>query len=633
MLEEIGQPGEAIKLYSEVVSQAQKNNNRALAAKAQFRIGVLHKRLGRATESQRAFETVVGEYADQAQVVRRAQARLAITTVNRKEKPALVIKRTGPSPDGQFLASLTFPEKQFQSSASFDPGRQRLYLVTQKIEEAEPSQKLLKGQRLVVRLVYWPSTLVVIDTKTQTVFKTIPFPVYLGQIAYNPTTDRLYASALVDGHVRVIDPNTFSTTAIIPVPGYPAVSVHCINPVTNKIYIGSQGFAGNDKLFVIDGATNAVSGPFDLGGVTTWILVNQATNRIYVGADDGMRVFRGEDNSVLTDLPGMQVSAIDSVYNRLYARAAQSGRYSDLLVLDGNTHAILTTFHYDDNFSEKMDLDLQSGRLYVPLESRNQVAVIDTKTLKEINRVGIAGYPADARVDQATGTVYFYAGANLTLHAVSRERLEPENISEEFFDEFNELELDSDWSVLKGFGSYSLSKHPGFLRFHTAVPAGSAPFLLLTRKFRGNQWTLDTKVSYFTGTTGGGRDLRLMITFGSPLLENQKEPDYIVITRRRDSWNNCCPGTIAIIAADNGLHTSLGPVSLNSSETYYWRIKRAGNAVTIETSTDGVNFTVLGTHAFGSQIEGLVQYFNVTFRTHATSDAFADYDYVRLKKN
>src|SRR5438105_11073154 len=65
---------EAIKLYGQVVSQA--NEQRALAARAQFRIGILYERLGRKAEAQRAFQTVVKLYGDQSDVAGRARAKL-----------------------------------------------------------------------------------------------------------------------------------------------------------------------------------------------------------------------------------------------------------------------------------------------------------------------------------------------------------------------------------------------------------------------------------------------------------------------------------------------------------------------------------------------------------------------------
>src|SRR5262245_17043543 len=79
MLDESNQNlAEAIKLYSQVVKQAQEQ--RALAARAQLRVGLLYERLGRKAEAQRAFQAVVNQYADQSDVVRQAQAKLPKST-------------------------------------------------------------------------------------------------------------------------------------------------------------------------------------------------------------------------------------------------------------------------------------------------------------------------------------------------------------------------------------------------------------------------------------------------------------------------------------------------------------------------------------------------------------------------
>jgi Tol biopolymer transport system component len=80
MLDESNQNlSEAIKLYSQVVSQS--NEQRALAARAQYRIGVLYERLGRKAEAQKAYQTVVNHYADQSEVASRARAKIPAAAV------------------------------------------------------------------------------------------------------------------------------------------------------------------------------------------------------------------------------------------------------------------------------------------------------------------------------------------------------------------------------------------------------------------------------------------------------------------------------------------------------------------------------------------------------------------------
>ncbi len=87
MLDESNQNlSEAIKLYGQVVSQA--NEQRALAARAQFRIGILYERLGRKAEAQKAFQSVVAQHSDQTDILRQARLRIPKPTVRARTNAA-----------------------------------------------------------------------------------------------------------------------------------------------------------------------------------------------------------------------------------------------------------------------------------------------------------------------------------------------------------------------------------------------------------------------------------------------------------------------------------------------------------------------------------------------------------------
>jgi Tol biopolymer transport system component len=121
MLDESNQNlSEAIKLYGQVVSQS--NEQRALAARAQYRIGALYERLGRKAEAQRAFQVVVNHYADQ-EVAQRARTKLPVILGSlaikgrisaNKSATGLAVRRVWadlnnfgsgmPSPDDRYLA-------------------------------------------------------------------------------------------------------------------------------------------------------------------------------------------------------------------------------------------------------------------------------------------------------------------------------------------------------------------------------------------------------------------------------------------------------------------------------------------------------------------------------------------------
>ena len=122
MLDESNQNlSEAIKLYGEVVNHA--SGERILAARAQFRIGILYERLGRKAEAQRAFQVVANQYSDQSELAQRARAKLPAsapkTNLNAKKKTvtnentAMTVRQIWagpttdylgvPSADGQYL--------------------------------------------------------------------------------------------------------------------------------------------------------------------------------------------------------------------------------------------------------------------------------------------------------------------------------------------------------------------------------------------------------------------------------------------------------------------------------------------------------------------------------------------------
>ena len=115
---------EAISLYGQVVDQA--NGERALAAAAQLRVGLIHERLGHSTDARRAFEAVVREYADQAESADHAGARLAALTELEQaasaNDPVAVVTRqvwTGREADGYGAPS---PDSRYLSAVGFDTG-------------------------------------------------------------------------------------------------------------------------------------------------------------------------------------------------------------------------------------------------------------------------------------------------------------------------------------------------------------------------------------------------------------------------------------------------------------------------------------------------------------------------------
>jgi DNA-binding beta-propeller fold protein YncE len=288
------------------------------------------------------------------------------------------------------VATIPIPTTGGLSRPALDPARHRLYVVA--------------------GAAFYPSTLFVVDTDTNTVIRTIGFTVFAGEPTYNPANNKLYVGAQVSGHVKVIDLDTFSETPVS-VPGCPTGID--VNPITNKVYVTSQCWALNDKLFVIDGATNAVAGPFDLNGVAGGVVVNPATNRVYSAAGTTCspnniktRVFNGANNSVVTDLPLVVQLGVDSVRNRVYVGVQNSSSCTaaGVRVLDGNTHSEIATLPASLYGNVAVNPDL--NRLYVALSELNQIAVVDTTTHTLVGTVSDSGGPSVLSVDRSTGRIY-----------------------------------------------------------------------------------------------------------------------------------------------------------------------------------------------------------------------------------
>jgi Tol biopolymer transport system component len=114
----VGDVEEAIRIYQQIVREF--GGNHALAAKALLRLGLLYNRLGRTAEAQRAFNTIVTQYADQTEIARQARAKLVTTArtsnavAERKLPVTMGLRRVwdgnnvdisgSPSPDGTYFS-------------------------------------------------------------------------------------------------------------------------------------------------------------------------------------------------------------------------------------------------------------------------------------------------------------------------------------------------------------------------------------------------------------------------------------------------------------------------------------------------------------------------------------------------
>lgn len=190
--------------------------------------------------------------------------------------------------------------------------------------------------------------------------------------AANSTTNRFYTSDGYGGNILVYDGSNNALLATVN-KGYchPGIDV---DSTTNLVYFASQCGGGNDPLHVLNGATNTLAaGPLGSGGVAWGIRVNPTTGRAYSNANANTRVFGASPGfAVETDLANMGIQAVNPVTNRLYF---QSG--SDLQVRDGNNHSLIATI---SGAGGGAAVNTSLNRIYVADGANQVIKVIDGAT-------------------------------------------------------------------------------------------------------------------------------------------------------------------------------------------------------------------------------------------------------------
>lgn len=571
-------------------------------------------------------------YLDQIELAQRGKEKLAALASAKPRE--VMINKSGPSDDGLYLAEFSLPPGFTFSRPAIDIAGRRLYVFTQRLSALGKDAESKRAARRGLRQVHEPCTLIVLDLDSLSVVKTLALPVFVGAAAFNPTNKKLYAAAKADG-VTIIDTNTLSQQRV-PLPGFP--NRLAINPRTNRIYVLSEGFAGHDKMFVIDAENNTVIAAVSLDGSAGLVIVNPETNRVYASTVDPTktRVFDGADNSPLEDLPSLWVVAAEPESGRLYAlNMGPTGIGSAALALDAGNHAQLATILTSERLGSKgLAVNRGLSQIYIVLPAENQFAVIDSIAGVETNRFPINS-PGAINLDPLTGRV-------LLSHAVGAlggwvlSVLDPKSLSaeapEEFFDDFESEILDPAWTVVKARGSYSLAENRGSLRYHVVArsPGSGDAVTMLTRTFRGDRWMLEVKGSYTMGATGGARSLSLSISFGTRLRDLPTAT--INVHRYRGDWSGCCPGVTQTELSQKYIPSPVKESPPNQADSYVWRIVHNGRTVTVERSDDGINFVTEATNVFGPQIDKVIQYLCISGNSHDNGDAYGDFHYVRLAK-
>ena len=162
------------------------------------------------------------------------------------------------------------------------------------------------------RRVYATTTLdnndgavVVIDSETNAISRTVPIGASANGIIANPVTGRIYVNG--SGKIHIFDAE-FQSRAVVTAGAVPGPMA--VNTVTNKIYVANVGAESADNtVTVINGATDSVETTFantnqNNGNAVTFVAVDESTNTIYVGDDSNqfdltgrISIFSGGNNT------------------------------------------------------------------------------------------------------------------------------------------------------------------------------------------------------------------------------------------------------------------------------------------------------------------------------------------------
>jgi len=230
--------------------------------------------------------------------------------------------------------------------------------------------------------------------------------------------------------------------------------------------------------------------------------------------------------------------------------------------------------------------------------------------------------------------------------------------AQSFAEEFTTSSLDPAWSVFewKGpnvydystFGRYSLTDHPGHLRYYAdpimnpghlqnylPIFGGwywSYPSLEISRPLPGDHWMLEARVTYSTIDGANNRRFDLAVYF-DPDSDRQT---LLEVHRRKDGAEN----ELCIKLFDRGLNVAKSENCSSPGDTlgvtqfsYTYRITRADALIQVEWNDDaGRNFRRVLSASLRPDLRGLPQVLALTGGSwFIPAGSYADWDYIRFR--
>ncbi len=138
----------------------------------------------------------------------------------------------------------------------------------------------------------------VIDADSGMIRATIPLGGEVGNVVYDPPTDRMVVAVQGRNDLAVIDPVSFAVTERIPTPG-------CEHPHGQALDIADQvmfvGCENNANMVTVDLANQLVIDQHGVGETPDVLAFDPGSNRVYVAAESGWISIFDQDHGRLTE--------------------------------------------------------------------------------------------------------------------------------------------------------------------------------------------------------------------------------------------------------------------------------------------------------------------------------------------
>lgn len=237
------------------------------------------------------------------------------------------------------------------------------------------------------------------------IIATVPVSGQVGQIAVNPTTDRVYFTFAERG-VGVLDGNTNKVLTTVKTGQMPFFLA--VNPRTNRVYVTNWL---DGSVSVINGRTNRVIKTLPIGERCDQIAVNPRTNRIYVASISlsssigRLTIIDGKTNTVLKRLSikgRVSSLVVDDETNRIYFTNTSNDTVN---VLDGSKQTVIKTLKVGRNPVITPVLNKQTKQLYIPNNLSRYCSIMNTRT-NTVRKLQLGRLQSDIALNPVTNRVY-----------------------------------------------------------------------------------------------------------------------------------------------------------------------------------------------------------------------------------